>query len=331
MNDIAYQNKDIASKVTGEALVGKSLAPFGLPHLKITGILPTNLPVIESNELRLDNLFILNDGSIAIIDYESDFRRENFIKYINYIARVIKRYSSRNELQSLKQIRMIVIYTADVEYAEEVFNLGGLILTIESSYLIHLNSNEIYQRLHKKIQSGKALTEEELTELMILPLTVKGRDAKRDYISKAVEIAKNLPSHSDTIKVLSGILTFSDKLIDKDYAEHLKEVFRMTQVEQLLYDEAYEKAYEKAYKKIYDELYDKAKERPQQVPHPIIQQVTLQITQEVTQQVMDINIASLIKICQEIHAPKEIVISQLMEQHSFTEETAAGYVEKYWN
>ena len=77
MNDIAYQNKDIASKVTGEALVGKSLAPFGLPHLKITGILPTNLPVIESNEL-----------------------------------------------QSLKQIRMIVIYTADVEYAEEVFNLG---------------------------------------------------------------------------------------------------------------------------------------------------------------------------------------------------------------
>lgn len=280
MNDIAYQNKDIASKVTGEALVGKSLAPFGLPHLKITGILPTNLPVIESNEL-----------------------------------------------QSLKQIRMIVIYTADVEYAEEVFNLGGLILTIESSYLIHLNSNEIYQRLHKKIQSGKALTEEELTELMILPLTVKGRDAKRDYISKAVEIAKNLPSHSDTIKVLSGILTFSDKLIDKDYAEHLKEVFRMTQVEQLLYDEAYEKAYKKIYDEAYDEAYDKAKERLQQAPHPIIQQ----ITQEVTQQVMDKNIASLIKICQEIHAPKEIVISQLMEHHSFTEETAAGYMEKYWN
>ncbi len=47
MGEIAYQNKDVASKVTGEALVGKSLAPFGLAHLKIVGILPTNLPAVS--------------------------------------------------------------------------------------------------------------------------------------------------------------------------------------------------------------------------------------------------------------------------------------------
>lgn len=54
MSDIAYQNKDVASKVTGESLIGQSLTPFGLPHLKIVSLLPTNLPAIESNELRLD-------------------------------------------------------------------------------------------------------------------------------------------------------------------------------------------------------------------------------------------------------------------------------------
>lgn len=84
MGDIAYQNKDIASKLTAEMLVGKSLAPFGLPDLKVTGLLPTNLPVIESNELRLDNLFLLDDGSVAIIDYESVFTKENFVKYSNF-------------------------------------------------------------------------------------------------------------------------------------------------------------------------------------------------------------------------------------------------------
>ena len=57
--EIAYQNKDVASKVMGEALVGQSLAPFGLPYIKIVAALPTNLPAIESNELRLDNLFLL--------------------------------------------------------------------------------------------------------------------------------------------------------------------------------------------------------------------------------------------------------------------------------
>lgn len=69
MGEIAYQNKDIASKVTGEALVGRSLAPFGRPDLKIVGLLPTNLPAIESNELRLDNLFLLEGGALALIDY----------------------------------------------------------------------------------------------------------------------------------------------------------------------------------------------------------------------------------------------------------------------
>ena len=66
---IAYQNKDVASKITGEALLGSSLAPFGLPHIRIVDALPTNLPAIESNELRLDNLFLLDDGAIAMIDY----------------------------------------------------------------------------------------------------------------------------------------------------------------------------------------------------------------------------------------------------------------------
>lgn len=44
MGDIAYQNKDVASKTTSERLIGKSLAPFGLEHLRIVDILPTNLP-----------------------------------------------------------------------------------------------------------------------------------------------------------------------------------------------------------------------------------------------------------------------------------------------
>ena len=113
MGDIAYQNKDVTAKVMAEALKGKSLAPFGIHQLKIVDILPTILPVIESNELRLDNLFLLSDGSIGIMDYESAYNQENFVKYINYIARVIKRYAINHELDRIKQIKMIVIYRHD--------------------------------------------------------------------------------------------------------------------------------------------------------------------------------------------------------------------------
>lgn len=142
MGDIAYQNKDIASKVTGEALVGRSLAPFGRPDLSIVGVPPTNLPAIESNELRLDHLFLLDDGSLSIIDYESEFDRENFVKYINYIARVIKRYATKKQLGELKRIKVVVIYTADVEHADSVYDLDGLVLHVESAFLVNLDTEQ---------------------------------------------------------------------------------------------------------------------------------------------------------------------------------------------
>ncbi len=37
------------------------------------------------------NLFLPEDSSVAIIAYESDYEKANFVKYINYAARVIRR------------------------------------------------------------------------------------------------------------------------------------------------------------------------------------------------------------------------------------------------
>ena len=249
MEEIAYQNKDITSKLMAETLKGKSLAAFGLPELKIVDILPTNLPVIESNELRLDNLFLLSDGSLAIIDYESSFSRENFVKYLNYIARVIRRFAVRRELKDLKQLKMVVIYTAGVERAEERYDLGGLILIVESAYLIHLDGSQIYDRLKHKIDAGEKLAEEELMELMILPLTVKGKKRKQETIEKAVTLGKRLPDREGQLKVIAGILTFTDKVIDRAYAKKLEEEMQMTLVGQMLMDEGYQRGMEKGMEK----------------------------------------------------------------------------------
>lgn len=239
MGDIAYQNKDIASKITAESMVGRTLSAFGFPDLKVVQLLPTNLPAIESNELRLDNLFRLEDGSIAIIDYESVFTKSNFVKYLNYAARVLKRYVNEGKLDAVEKLRILVIYTADVEQAQEVYDLGDLILNVESAYLVNTNSDEIYRRLNQKIHEGK-LTEEELAQLMLLPLTIKGNNEKQGYIKKAVELARRLSDHEQSIKAIAGILTFTDKVIDEKYAKKIKEELKMTLVEQLIFNDGLE-------------------------------------------------------------------------------------------
>lgn len=238
MGEITYQNKDVASKVTGEALRGRSLAPFGLPDLRIVDVLPTNLPTVESNELRLDNLFLLQDGAVAIIDYESDYSQENFVKYLGYVARVVRRYAVQKRLGELKKIRVIVIYTADVEQACQVYDLEGVTVKVENAFLVGLNTEEIYKGLKDKIcEKKQKLNEEELMQLMVLPLTVKGKGPKQEVIVQAVELAKQIEDRTQTVQVLAGLLTFTDKVIDETYRKRVKEELEMTQIVKMIFDD----------------------------------------------------------------------------------------------
>ena len=61
---IAYQNKDILFKVLSQNYENKSFKVLGLNLPKIKKVLPTNLPKIFANELRADNIFLLEDGRI---------------------------------------------------------------------------------------------------------------------------------------------------------------------------------------------------------------------------------------------------------------------------
>ena len=112
----AYQNKDIVSKLFGDRMKGKSLSLFGLgSDLKVVDVKPTNIPIVQARELRMDNLFELEDGSVAILDYESAYKKANFTKYGRYIMDVIDRYL-REEKEP--DIHMMVLYTADIEEAK---------------------------------------------------------------------------------------------------------------------------------------------------------------------------------------------------------------------
>lgn len=238
-DNVVYQNKDVASKVTGEALLGHSLAPFGLPHIKIVKLLPTNLPAIEADELRLDNLFLLDDQAVAIIDYESAYSRKNFVKYLNYAARVVKRYADQNQLPKLKTLRIIVIYTADVEHASTEYDLKGVLVRIEPSYLVSMDTETIRKRLEEKIRRKESLSKEEQMQLMILPLTVKGKEEKQKVTMETVKLAKRIEDRTQKNQVLAGLLTFTDKIIDESCRERIKEEWKMTQIGKMIFDDGF--------------------------------------------------------------------------------------------
>ena len=50
---IAYQNKDITSKLLAENFKGKTFRVYGLDIPEVKAVLPTNIPSVRANELRL--------------------------------------------------------------------------------------------------------------------------------------------------------------------------------------------------------------------------------------------------------------------------------------
>lgn len=231
MNDgIAYQNKDIISKTFMEAFGSKSLEVYGLKVPKVVRLLPTNLPAVEANELRIDNLLELEDGSVAVLDYESGYSDEDKAKYLNYMARVYKRYAAEGKGEI--NIRMIVIYTADVtpEQVKTQVQKSGFSVTIEAAYLSELDSEEIWSRLSDKVRRGERLTDAELMEFIILPLTYRTQEKKREIIKESIDIAKQISDGQQANFIIAGIVVFSDKIIDSETKEMAKEWIKMTAI-----------------------------------------------------------------------------------------------------
>lgn len=240
MGDIAYQNYDVTQKLSAEMLKNKSLAVYGRPDIQIKDLRPTNLPAIEANELRLDNLFVLKDDTWALVDYESTFTAKDIIKYVNYIARILKRYLLQNG-DDFPQIRLLIFFSADIRGIKtEVLDVGCLKMKIDPIYLSSLNPRKIYRQLKIHIAEYEKLNDEDILQMIIFPLTVEGVKNKKKMLRKTVELAKQIRDDEQRVQVLAGLLTFSDKFIDAEDARKIKEEIRMNKVTKLIFDEGVE-------------------------------------------------------------------------------------------
>lgn len=231
MGEIAYQNKDIVSKILGDGMKEKSFSVYGIPMSKVKEVLPVNLPAIEANEMATDNLFKLEDSSYAVIDYESTFSEKSKIKYVNHIARIVKKYGSNIRL------RMIVLCTSGIRHINAVLDVGCLRLTVEPGYLSSINAEIILKAVRERIENKEKLSDPEVMQLIILPLTEEKKEKQKVVLEEAVNLAKNIQDEEQQLFVLSGIITFSDKIIEPEFARQVEEWIRMTKVGRLFEEE----------------------------------------------------------------------------------------------
>ncbi len=239
---IVYQNKDILFKILGQTYKEKSFAAYGIDLPKIRELLPTDLPKIAANEKSIDNLFLLEDGTYAIVDYESVYKKANKIKYLNYIARVMEKYYKEDENFNL---RLVVIYTGDVKSAEPTLETNCITLRTEQAFLSHIDGEAAFNTIRQKIHSGTVLEDDDLMKLVILPLTIPGSEGKQEMLEKVVDLAEQITDEEQRIFTLSGVIVASDKFISREYLDQIRRRINMTQLGQLYEKEKVEYANQK--------------------------------------------------------------------------------------
>ena len=235
--EIAYQNKDITSKLLAENLKGKSFRVYGLDLPEIRHVLPTNIPTVKANELRLDNIFELADGTAAIVDYESAYSEGDKVKYLNYLAGIASRY--QKEKEPCPKLRMVVIYTGDIKRKQVSmeYDIGAVKMSLECAFLSELDYKGIFQRLEQKIKRNERLDDGELMEVIVMPLSYQKAEEKQQKIRETVALAAQIQDRGQQLFALSGILAFTDKVIAREPANKIRRAIEMTQVAQIFEEE----------------------------------------------------------------------------------------------
>ena len=235
--EIAWQNKDVSSKSVAQEFKGKSLSVYGVDVPEIVSVEPTNLPAIEANELRLDNLFRFADGTYGIVDYESEYSDENYCKYLSYVARIVKRFY--NEKKDFPILRLIIIYTGDVKRGSTRSNidLGCARVSLSEAFLSGLSASEIWKTAENKVNIGNPLSDEDALRLIVYPLIFRAKEEKQQAIRNVIELVRRIEDEKQRRFILIEMMVFTDKVIRESDAEEIRRLIMMTKVERIIWRE----------------------------------------------------------------------------------------------
>lgn len=201
-------DRDALHKVLAQAYEGKSFAVLGIKLPPIREL----LPAIPLRDGFIDSLFLLEDGTYAVVEYASGCHKTDMVKYTQHLAEIMERYDKEDDMFNL---HFIIIYTGDVEKAEHVFDFGCLSLHPEQVFLSRMDGNAELKPIRQKIHSGIVLTDGDLMKLVVLPLSIPGSEGKTQLFDEISSLAGNIPDEEQRAFVLSALTLANDGFISR--------------------------------------------------------------------------------------------------------------------
>ncbi|MDQ0219276.1 hypothetical protein [Peribacillus cavernae] len=144
---ISYHAKDILLKSLSVLYQNDSLSVLHLDDMpKVKSLLPNEYARVAADEKRSDILFLLEDDSILMLEFESNRRyHQNYIKYLDYAYRILHRYYF--DTKKVKKIRLVVVYTSDVTNVKDSLDAGDLQFQSKAVLLSEFGGDHILHQI----------------------------------------------------------------------------------------------------------------------------------------------------------------------------------------
>jgi len=131
-------------------------------------------------------------------------------------------------------VKLLIIYTGDVESAPSFLDLGDIYLNFRQVFLSKFDGQKMYEDVRTKIKNNDTLTSEDVMKLILSPLTKK--NDKQKLVEDAIELAKEVKDEDTKNLMIAGIIAASYKFIDGDYLSKVERWIRMTGLERIFDD-----------------------------------------------------------------------------------------------
>lgn len=238
----SVHSEDLALK-TAAQYFGEELVPLLGIGKKVLSIAPTELVHLEARQMFQDFNFVMEDGSWAHFEFESDSITEADLKrFREYEAVTSRAYNV--------SVTTYVVCSSSVKELRSELWEGINVYRVAVIRLKSQNADRLFQALDEKRKRGIAPDRGELVSLLLTPLmdgelTVKDRILKSlDYISDSPKTVTEL----EYSKMQAVLYALAEKFLRDEDLDQVKERISMTRLGQMLVNDGFEKGIKKGLK-----------------------------------------------------------------------------------
>ncbi len=202
-------------------------------------VVQTSVPLIQVKDRRMDVNFVLADGTLLHIEFESSEPTEDDqIRYGHYDLEL---YNQRRQ-----KIRRLVVYSAGIKKSTAGLDTGmdiGSVTQVQTSIYLdqNFNGDKIFQEIKIKIKEEEPLTAKDKLNIILLPMMFSKTATKSQRAWQVTKVARQIKENHLSDYLIGAMVSVNYNWIGPLEKSQIMGVLKMAQVFQDLYKEFEEK------------------------------------------------------------------------------------------